>query len=274
MGLADFMFMHDAIQSGKVISGFTVTSRACFLLSLLLSVLSRLKHHLLIGALTLAGTSASVAADQSVNFDSIAQRAAPCMTCHGKEGRAANDGYYPRIAGKPAGYLYNQLVNFRDGRRRQYPLMIYMVQHLSDPYLQEIAAYFADQHPPYPPPQAFDVPKATLERGRALVHSGDASRNIPACIACHGDALTGVVPSIPGLLGLPRDYINSQFGAWKEGARRAAPPDCMGEIAKRLTPEDISAVSTWLASQPVPADATPAPSAARKLPLSCGSFSQ
>jgi hypothetical protein len=26
------------------------------------------------------------------------------------------DGYYPRIAGKPAGYLYNQLLNFRDGR--------------------------------------------------------------------------------------------------------------------------------------------------------------
>jgi cytochrome c553 len=30
-----------------------------------------------------------------------------------------------RIAGKPAGYLYNQLLNFRDGRRN-YPLMTYI----------------------------------------------------------------------------------------------------------------------------------------------------
>jgi cytochrome c553 len=216
----------------------------------------------------------SVAADDVAKFDSIAQRAAPCMTCHGKEGRAANDGYYPRIAGKPAGYLYNQLVNFRDGRRQQYPLMIYMVQHLSDPYLQEIATFFADQHPPYPPPQAVDVPKSTLDRGRALAMSGDASRNIPACVACHGDALTGVAPSIPGLLGLPRDYINSQFGGWKEGARRAAPPDCMAEIARDLSPEDISAVSAWLAVQPVPVDARPASSIAGKLPIPCGSFQQ
>ena len=32
------------------------------------------------------------------------------------------DGYYPRLAGKPAGYLYNQLVNLQQGRRN-YPLM-------------------------------------------------------------------------------------------------------------------------------------------------------
>jgi cytochrome c553 len=238
------------------------------------SLFSHLRFRLLVGAVAAAGAGMSGAADQVVKFDSIAQRAAPCMTCHGKEGRAANDGYYPRIAGKPAGYLYNQLVNFRDGRRQQYPLMIYMVQHLSDPYLQEVATHFAEQHLPYPPPQAVDVPKSTIERGRVLALSGDASRNIPACVACHGEALTGVVPSIPGLLGLPRDYINSQFGAWKEGARRAAPPDCMAEIARTLTAEDISAVSAWLATRPVPTDARPAPSIAGKLPIPCGSFQQ
>ena len=48
----------------------------------------------------------------------MAERVRACTACHGKEGRATSDGYYPRIAGKPAGYLYNQLVNFRDGRRQ------------------------------------------------------------------------------------------------------------------------------------------------------------
>jgi cytochrome c553 len=222
----------------------------------------------------LAFTAAAHGADQKVAFDSIAQRAAPCMTCHGQEGRASSDGYYPRIAGKPAGYLYNQLTNFRDGRRQQYPLMIYMVQHMSDAYLRDIAAYFADQHPPYPPPQRHGLPQSTLDKGRALALQGDAARNIPACVACHGEALTGVAPSVPGLLGLPRDYINSQFGAWREGARRALAPDCMGDIAKRMTPEEITAAAAWLSSQPVPADALPAASMPGKLPIPCGSYPQ
>ena len=37
--------------------------------------------------------------------DSIAQRTMACTACHGPQGRAAPDGYYPRLAGKPVGYL-------------------------------------------------------------------------------------------------------------------------------------------------------------------------
>lgn len=240
---------------------------------MLLRAVLRLAFHAGIGAAVATGAATAAAAERSPNHD-IARRVAPCMTCHGKEGRAASDGYYPRIAGKPAGYLYNQLVNFRDGRRRQYPLMTYMVQHLSDAYLQEIADFFSGQHLPYPPPPSLDVAPAILEKGRALAATGDASRNIPACSACHGDALTGVAPSIPGLLGLPRDYINAQFGAWRQGARRATAPDCMAQIAQRMSVDDISAVSAWLATQPVPAAVAPAASATRKLPLDCGSYPQ
>jgi cytochrome c553 len=220
-----------------------------------------------------ASLTAGIAAAQSRIPDTIAQRVAACTACHGKEGRATSEGYYPRIAGKPAGYLYNQLVNFREGRRH-YPLMIYMVDNLSDAYLREIAEYFAGEHPPYPAPQVIDVQPAVLERGRVLATAGDASKKVPACVACHGTTLTGVAPSIPGLLGLPRDYLNAQFGAWKNGTRRAAAPDCMAQIAARLSVDDISAVSAWLASQPAPADTTPAPAPANKLPMPCGSMPQ
>jgi cytochrome c553 len=214
------------------------------------------------------------AADDARVPDTMAQRVIACTACHGKEGRAAGEVYFPRIAGKPAGYLTNQLVNFREGRRK-YPLMIYMVDHLSDAYLQEMAAYFADQHVPYPP-QALDVAAApaVLERGRMLATVGDASKNVPACIACHGKTLTGVAPAVPGLVGLPRAYLNSQFGAWKNGTRHTVAPDCMAQIAARLTVEDIGAVSTWLASQPIPADTAPLAAAAEKRPMSCGSAPQ
>ena len=79
----------------------------------------------------------------------MAQRTLACTACHGKEGRAGPDGYYPRIAGKPAGYLYNQLLNFRDGRRH-YGLMARLLDPLSDAYLLEIAQHFASLDLPYP----------------------------------------------------------------------------------------------------------------------------
>jgi len=206
--------------------------------------------------------------------DTMAQRLAPCLSCHGNDagdGKAAGERrYYPRIAGKPAGYLYNQLQNFRAGRR-QYPLMTWMVTPLSDDYLHEIADWFAGQHLPSPVLDRAALPRAELERGRQLVTRGDTALRVPACVACHGERLSGALPAVPGLVGLPRDYINAQFGAWRNGTRRAAAPDCMAEIAGRLSLADVSAISAWLASEPLPFDPTPAPAIARPLPLACGS---
>lgn len=186
--------------------------------------------------------------------DSIAQRTLACTSCHGREGRAGPDGYYPRIAGKPAGYLYNQLLNFREGRRH-YGLMAGLLDTLSDEYLYEIAKHFAGLDLPYPAPQPATAPPEVLQRGRELALQGDPERRIPACAACHGKALTGVAPNVPGLLGLSRDYLNAQLGAWRTGQRRALAPDCMAEIARRLAPEDLSAATAWLAAEPLPRNA-------------------
>jgi cytochrome c553 len=200
--------------------------------------------------------------------DTMEQRLLACTSCHAKKDKA--DAFFPRIAGKPAGYLYNQLLNFREGRR-QYPMMTYMVEHLSDDYLHEIADHFSQTHLAPLPAQASDAPPAVLERGRMLATQGDASLKVPACVACHGKALTGVAPAIPGLAGLPRDYVNAQFGAWRNKTRRAHTPDCMADIASRLSLSDVSAVSSWLSTQAVPLDARPASAIARPLPLACGS---
>jgi cytochrome c553 len=205
--------------------------------------------------------------------DSMAQRMQACTLCHGKEGRATQSGYFPRIAGKPAGYLYHQLLHFREGRR-QNAGMTALLDPLSDAYLRDIAAHFAGLDLPYPPPQVSTAAPAELARGQALARYGDAQRNIPACVACHGQALTGVQPAIPGLLGLPRDYLIGQLGAWQTGLRHAHAPDCMAQIAQAMTLADVSAVSHWLAAQALPANTHPVPSASRPLPLRCGSAPQ
>lgn len=181
----------------------------------------------------------------------MAQRTLACTACHGREGRAGPDGYYPRIAGKPVGYLYNQLLNFREGRRH-YGLMTGLLDTLSDDYLYEIAQHFANLDVPYPAPQAATAPVEVLQRGREIAMQGDAERRVPACATCHGKALTGTEPNVPGLLGLSRDYLNAQLGAWRTGQRRALAPDCMAEIARRLPAEDLSAVTAYLAAEPLP----------------------
>lgn len=205
--------------------------------------------------------------------DTLAERVQACTACHGKEGRATASGYFPRIAGKPAGYLFQQLQHFREGRRHN-PSMNHLVGQLSDAYLLEIAQHFASLDLPYPPPARSDDSPARQAQGAALVRQGDARRELPACTACHGHAMTGVLPAVPGLLGLPRDYLIAQLGAWQTGQRHATEPDCMAQVARRLSADEVQAVAGWLAAQPWPAQAKPAARAAQPLPLRCGSVAE
>lgn len=201
--------------------------------------------------------------------DSIAQRVVACSSCHGEQGRASRDGYYPRIAGKPAGYLYRQLLNFRGGVRHN-PVMQQMLEYLPDAYLHEIADYFAGQHPQYPAPPAPADAAAVLERGRQLAQDGDKAHEVPACAACHGAALLGVKPDLPGLLGLPRDYLAAQLGAWRTGARKMLEPDCMAQVVHKLSDADVAAVSAWLSAQPLTVPGLPDEQPAQQRPLRCG----
>jgi cytochrome c553 len=215
----------------------------------------------------------SAAAQAAAFEDSIAQRTLACTGCHGAQGRAAPDGYYPRLAGKPAGYLYNQLLNFHEGRRH-YALMTQLIAPLSDAYLMDIAQHFAALDVPYPAPTPSKLDGALLASGKQLVLMGDATKQVPACVQCHGTAMTGVAPNVPGLLGLPRDYLNAQLGAWKAGKRRAHAPDCMQAVVAHLSDGDINAISSYLAAQALPANTKPAssapPLAAGQTAVNCG----
>ncbi|MBO9513733.1 MAG: cytochrome c4 [Variovorax sp.] len=204
--------------------------------------------------------------------DTIEQRVAACIACHGREGSSTEAGYFPRLSGKPAGYLFNQLQSYRDGRRFNSD-MTHMVRHMSDAYLREIAEYFAAIQLPYPaPPATTDATPAMLARGKALVFEGDPARDIPACVRCHGESLTGVLPGIPGLVGLPRLYLSSQLGAWLTNDRHALEPDCMAKVGRKLTSADINAVTSWLVMQPVPADPKPQAAPPSPVPMGCSAL--
>lgn len=215
-------------------------------------------------------TQTSDATPAFKKLDSAEARVQGCVTCHGQQGQGTANGYFPRIAGKPAGYLYNQLIAFRNGTRH-YPPMNYLVAYLPDAYLKEMAEHFAAQRPPYNNQERPVQDAAAAARGQTLVNVGDPKKGLPACIACHGTNLMGMEPGIPGLAGLRPAYVVGQLTRWKVGERRAAEPDCMKRIANRLSDEDISAVAGYLAQKTPPANASPEPSNLVRMPFACGS---
>ena len=211
-------------------------------------------------------------ASDAAPTDSMRQRMQACVACHGRDGVASPLGYFPRIAGKPAGYLYNQLLNFREGRRSN-ATMAYLLQNLSDAYLREIAQYFAELDLPYADPSASSGEDVLRDRGRDLVERGDRKSSVPACASCHGPDLIGDASYVPALVGLRREYLLAQLGAWRSGLRRSAHPDCMAKVSQRLSTSDLEALATYLPALPVP---TPARRRATERtpssrPLECGS---
>lgn len=224
------------------------------------------------GLLCLAFAFTAIGAD-AASAD-LGPRLAACAVCHGKRGEGVEGSqYYPHLAGKPAGYLFEQLRNFRDGRRNN-AQMTWLVQLMDDAYMDEIAQFYATQPPRT---RAADTGAARLNNAmrataERLVEHGDPVRKVPACSACHGVALTGLEPGIPALVGLPSEYIIAQLGSWRTGARHATEPDCMSAIARHLAPEEIRAVATWLSQQSHADEEPPSPAGSFLPPRQCGNL--
>lgn len=205
--------------------------------------------------------------------DGMRERLAGCAICHGDQGQGLVERgeYFPHLAGKPAGYLLAQMQAFRDGRRH-YPRMVYLMQYMDDAWLARIAHWYAEQpsHTQRITATGSRLDAASRQRAEHLVQQGDPARGLHACAACHGADLAGVEPGIPALVGLPVDYIIAQFGGWLTGVRAAQEPDCMADVARSISPEDIRLVATWLSEQSAPSGQRPAPAGSLALPVACG----
>ena len=84
--------------------------------------------------------SIAFAGEQAPN--TMEDRVLACAACHGEKGEGTDNAYFPRLAGKPAGYLYNQLLAFRSGRRH-YPPMNYLIEYLPEDHPKKMAEDFA-----------------------------------------------------------------------------------------------------------------------------------
>lgn len=189
--------------------------------------------------------------------DTMEQRLAACSKCHGEFGFGlADKPSIPRLAEKPAGYLYKQMLSIKAGEG-QSRIMEYVMRQLSPEYMKKIALYYAAQEVPNYQHKIPTMTDAKLKRGEQLVKQGDDARGVPACQQCHGSALTGVKPMIPGIINQPYDYMVSQLNLWRQNKRSVESTHCMWVVANRLMATDVQAVAAWLAIQPIPEQREP-----------------
>ncbi len=197
-----------------------------------------------------------LAAGQAVALEGDAERgqaaAGTCVACHQADGSGMNvpgGESWPRLAGMDADYIAKQLHDFQEGRR-QSASMLPFANMLDDQQIVDVAAYYSEM-PVTEAQGGDDVDDALLARGEQLALRGDWDAYIVSCMSCHGPRNEGAGSDFPGISSQHAGYIESQLRAWQADERRNDPQNLMGAVAKRMSDEDIRAVSAWLASQSV-----------------------
>ncbi|MDY6842065.1 MAG: c-type cytochrome [Pseudomonadota bacterium] len=173
-----------------------------------------------------------------------------CATCHQADGSGKHiEGgqSWPRLAGLNAQYFIKQYNDIKSGSRQSATMMPF-VNMLNEQQLADVAAYYA-QMKPTPGQGGENASKAVLDRGKKIAERGDWSQYIVSCKSCHGPGSRGAGEAFPGFAGQHAGYIKAQLNAWKAGTRNNDPQNLMGDIAKRMSDEDIHAVAVWLANQ-------------------------
>ncbi|MBQ0776590.1 MAG: c-type cytochrome [Pseudomonas sp.] len=168
-----------------------------------------------------------------------------CITCHGAEGEGMAAAGFPRLAGLSADYMKKQLGDYLSGDRAN-PIMQPIAAALTPEEVEAVTTMLASK----PAPKVKKIGRAAEAQtlGAILALRGAWERNIPECVACHGPSGVGVGEAFPPLAGQSAQYLSSQLNAWRQGTRKNDPNDLMGHIARKLTDDEIKAVSAYFAS--------------------------
>ena len=203
-----------------------------------------------IAGLVLAATQIQAESLVDGSADAGKAKAITCTACHGAEGNSIN-ALWPNIAGQNAPYIQAQLLAFRDGMSpepgdyaRKEVTMASQAMLLSDQDIADLAVYFESL-----PGAAQAVADATtVDRGEALYRGGNSETGVAACLACHGPSGRGnPAAKYPSLQGQHAAYTEKQLNDYASDTRTTdGKTSIMRDIAKRLSKEDIEALSSYV----------------------------
>ena len=214
-----------------------------------------MKKKLQILSISLALTSAAGILHAEGNISAGKQKAASCASCHGDNGNSMV-ATFPKLAQQHSSYLERQLRAFKDSSRND-PMMSAMALALTDEDIADISAYYAAQKISENTLPVLasddeneksannkDAIQTIIAQGSDLYRNGDLKREVSACIACHGSLGEGNKPaSFPALKSQHADYLIKTLTDFKTGSRSNNPENIMHMITKKMTDEEIKAVS-------------------------------
>ena len=163
-----------------------------------------------------------------------------CAACHGIDGNSVNP-VWPKLAGQHAEYIFRQLKDFHSGARKN-AQMSPLAAPLSEEDMQQIATYFSSQEIKIGYASA-----ETLPLGEQIYRAGDASKGLPACMACHGPNGTGnAAAAFPAIRGQHAEYTKIQLLAFRDNKRTNDTNKAMQIVSEKMTTEEIDAVANYI----------------------------
>lgn len=172
------------------------------------------------------------------NTGDAARNITACIACHGAAGNSSI-AENPKLSGQHGAYINKQLVNFKSGERKN-AIMAPIAKGMTEEDIQNLVAYLAKSKPT--PGAAKN--KDTVELGKKIFRGGIAEKNVPACAACHSANGAGMPAQFPRLAGQHQAYTTAQLMSFRSDARKN---DQMSKIVKRMSDEEIQAVSDYVA---------------------------
>ena len=188
-----------------------------------------------VAALIVAGgLSIGAAGITNQDVDAGRKKAETCAACHGVDGNPLQPPL-PILAGQTARYLYLQLRDFKEGRRKE-PTMDPFVANLSREDMLDLSAYFAAQRLK---PGAFKVDDKRAARGKAKADE-------TLCTMCHLGGFMGQ-NEIPRVAGQHYEYVVKQMKDFKN-YRRTNDAGNMASVSKTLSDQDIEDLGHYVTS--------------------------
>lgn len=186
------------------------------------------------------------------NAEAGAAKAATCVACHGPGGNSANPDW-PKLAGQHGPFVVRQLQALKAGndaaapagKKRVAPVMNPQAAPLSEQDMKDLGAYFAAQ-----PASPGVASPESVKVAAPIYKSGDASRGLPACAACHGPAGAGNAgagyPRIGGQHAKYAAYMLRQYKGGTGVAIDNAQTATMAAVAAKLTEAEIDALASYI----------------------------
>jgi cytochrome c553 len=166
--------------------------------------------------------------------ETIQERAAPCLACHGEQGQSETENT-PSLGGQQAPYALIQLFMFRE-KLRLFEPMNEMAKALTDDDLRTFSDFIATLPKPAPPADAGDP--ARMQRAEALIQQN-------RCNSCHNTDFSGR-DNVPRIADQREDYLAKTLREYKDNSRHGY-DGTMAEVLQPVTVEQIADLAYFLA---------------------------